>query len=133
MYYTEYHVVITTKYRKKVFNEGVKEYFKVVLKRVREHYPEVLITEVNTDEDHAHLLVSVPPKMAVGKVIGIIKANTGKALREKFGFLKEVYWGMSGVWSDGYFVSTVGINEAMIRKYIQYQGKEDDGQAKLEF
>ncbi len=126
-------MVITTKYRRKIFNEGVKAYFKVVLKRVREYYPEVLITEVNTDEDHAHLLVSVPPKMAVGKVIGIIKANTGKALREKFDFLKKAYWGMSGVWSDGYFVSTVGINEDMIRKYIQYQGKEDNGQAKLEF
>lgn len=80
-------MVITTKYRRKIFNEGVKAYFKVVLKRVREHYPEVMITEVNTDEDHAHLLVSVPPKMAVGKAIGIIKSNTGKALREKFDFL----------------------------------------------
>lgn len=47
--------------------------------------------------------------------------------------LKKFYWGMSGVWSDGYFVSTVGVNEVAIRKYIQYQGQEDNGQAKLGF
>ncbi len=47
--------------------------------------------------------------------------------------LSEVYWGDDGIWSGGYFVSTVGLNEEVIRKYIEMQGKEDDGQAKLEF
>ena len=54
VYYTEYHLVISTKYRRKIFNEGVKEYFKVILKRIGEYYPEVKVTEVNTDRDHAH-------------------------------------------------------------------------------
>src|SRR3989338_3769976 len=111
VYYTEYHLVISTKYRRKIFNEGVKEYFKVILKRIGEYYPEVKVTEVNTDRDHAHLLVSIPPKIAV----------------------RKVYWGVIGIWSDGYFVSTVGITEGVIRKYIQHQGQEDNGQAKLEF
>lgn len=125
--------MITTKYRRKVFSEGVKAYFKVILQRVREYYPEVLITEVNTDEDHAHLLISVSPKMSVSRVVNIIKSNSGKALRDKFEQLKKYYWGTSGVWSEGYFVSTIGVNESVIRKYIQYQGKEDKGQAKLGF
>ncbi len=133
VYYTEYHLVITTKYRRKIFTEGVKEYFKVMLKRIYEYYPEIIITEVNTDVDHAHLLVSIPPKISVSRVVNIIKANTGKALRDKFEHLKKFYWGVSGVWSEGYFVSTVGINESAIRKYIQYQGQEDNGQAKLGF
>lgn len=77
------------------------------------------------------MLVSIPPKMSVGKVVGILKSNTSRRLKEKFPFLKEVYWGTDGVWSEGYFVSTVGINEEVIRKYIQYQGKEDSGQAQL--
>ena len=133
VYYTEYHIVMSTKYRRKVFNEGVKAYFKVILKKIGEHYPEVKIQEVNTDADHAHLLVSIPPKISVSRVVNIIKSNSAKALRGKFEHLKKVYWGISGIWSDGYFVSTVGITEAVIRKYIKAQGQEDNGQAKLEF
>ena len=63
----------------------------------------------------------------------MIKANSGSKLRRKFGVLDRVYWGVKGIWSIGYFVSTTGISEETIRKYIQYQGKEDSGQAKLEF
>ena len=79
------------------------------------------------------MLASIPPKMAVGKVVGIIKANTSRRLKEKFPFLKDVYWGTDGVWSDRYFVSTVGINEQIIQRYIQQQGQEDSGQAQLVF
>ncbi len=53
-------------------------------------------------------------------------------MREKFPFLDRVYWGEDGIWSIGYFVSTVGVNEAVIRRYIERQGLEDSGQAKLE-
>jgi len=53
-------------------------------------------------------------------------------LKEKFAFLKKVCWGDDDIWSDGYFDSTVGINGAVIRKYIERQGNEDSGQAKLE-
>ena len=63
----------------------------------------------------------------------MIKANTGKRLRDKFKFINEIYWGFKGIWSIGYFVSTVGINEEVIRKYIEKQVEEDSGQAKLEF
>lgn len=77
------------------------------------------------------MLVSIPPKLSIGKVVGIIKANTSRRLKEKFSYLKEVYWGTDGIWSDGYFVSTVGINEEIIQKYIQHQGQEDSGQAQL--
>ena len=67
------------------------------------------------------------------RFIRMIKANTGGAMRKKFSFLDKVYWGVEGIWSIGYFVSTVGINESTIRKYVQMQGMEDSGQAKLEF
>ena len=53
--------------------------------------------------------------MAVGKAVGVIKANTSKRMEEKFPFLRKVYWGTDGIWSDGYFVSTVGVNEEVIR------------------
>ena len=78
------------------------------------------------------MLVSIPPKMSVGSVVRIVKSNTSRGLKQKFPFLKEMYWGTDGIWSDGYFVSTVGVNESTIRKYIENQGKEDSGQAMLE-
>ena len=46
--------------------------------------------------------------------------------------MRKAYYGTDGIWSDGYFVSTVGINEVVIKKYIEYQGKQDSGQAELE-
>jgi len=61
----------------------------------------------------------------------VIKSNTGRALWEKFEFLKERYYGRGGIWSAGYFVSTVDLNEETIRRYVRYQEKEDLGQAKL--
>ena len=85
--------------------------------------------EINTDVDHVHILLSSPPKLSVSEVVKIIKAKTGLFMRKKFAFLDKVYWGVGGIWSAGHFVSTTGINEAIIRKYVQMQGKEDSGQA----
>lgn len=132
VYHCEYHLVLVTKYRRQVFTPGVFAYFKLRLKEVNKYYPEIAFVEVNHDKDHVHMLVSVPPKMSVGSVVRIIKANTSKRLKEKFSYVKEHYWGTDGVWSDGYFVSTVGLNEKVVKKYIEQQGKEDTGQAMLE-
>jgi len=87
---------------------------------------------VNHDKDQIHLLVSIPPTLSVGKVVGIVKQNTSKELKQKFPFLKEVFWGTDAIWSEGYFVSTVGIDGAMIHNYIEAQGKKDTGQTKFE-
>lgn len=103
------------------------------LLEIRKHYPEIDILEANTDWDHMHMMVLIPPKMAVSQAVSVIKSNTGRAMRKKFSFLDKVYWGSEGVWSIGYFVSTVGVNEGVIKRYIEMQGKEDSGQAKLEF
>ncbi len=89
--------------------------------------------EINTDKDHMHLLLSIPPKMSISDIVKEVKAKTGFYMRRKFPFLDKVYWGQDGIWSRGYFVSTVGIDEATIKKYIEMQGKEDSGQALLEF
>ena len=132
VYYCTYHMVFPTKYRHQVFNAGVFAYFEYKLKEIRKHYPEIEFEAVNHDKDHVHFLVSIPPKFSVSKVVGIIKANTSKGMKDKFSFLKELYWGTDGIWSDGYFVSTVGINEETIKRYVENQGKEDTGQAKLD-
>jgi len=132
VYHCEYHVVIVTKYRKAVFNEGIFAYFEKKLAEITEHYPLIRFRVVNHDKDHIHILVTIPPTMSVGKAIGVIKQNTSRELKQKFPFLREVYWGTDAVWSEGYFVSTVGIDEAMIQAYIEEQGKKDAGQTKFE-
>ena len=67
----------------------------------------------------------IPPKYAVSKVVETIKKNTSRSLSIKFAFLKKVCWDRKGIWGKGYFVSTVGINEEVIRRYVQSQEKEE--------
>ena len=124
---------MVTKYRKKIFNEGIFAYFKIKLAEVTEHYPTIQFKTINHDQDHLHMLVSIPPTMRVGQAVGIIKQNTARELKQKFPFLKEVYWGTEAIWSEGYFVSTVGVNQKMIEEYIEHQGKKDSGQTRLGF
>ena len=123
--------MIATKYRRKVFNEGIFAYCKLKLAEISVHYPAIRIREINHDKDHLHLLVSIPPTMTVGKVVGLIKQNTARDMKQKFPVIKEIYWGTDAIWSEGYFVSMVGINEAIIKKYIEEQGKKDSGQTKF--
>ena len=76
---------------------------------ITEHYPNLYIHEANHDKDHIHLLISIPPQMTVGSVIRLIKTNTASKIKERFPMLKKWYWGADSLWSEGYFVSTVGI------------------------
>jgi len=132
VYYTRYHIVISTKYRRKVLGKGMGKYFKRKVLQIKRFHPEIDIIKVNTNIDHMHIMVSIPPKMSVSSVARLIKTNTGKAMRKCFPFLNKVYWGVEGIWSIGYFVSTVGISEETIQKYIEMQSREDSGQAQLE-
>ena len=132
VYFCDYHIVIVTKYRKGIFNEGIFAYLKLKLAEITEHYPLVKIKKVNHDVDHLHLLISIPPTMSVGKAVGLIKQNTSRELKQKFPFIKQVYWGTEAVWSEGYFVTSVGVDEEVIKKYIEEQGRKDSGQTKFE-
>ena len=131
VYQCQYHIVFIPKYRYEILTTGVSKYLKIKLDEVRKHYPEIEYLERNIQADHVHLLLSFPPKYSITKVVGIIKQNTSKSLREKFDFIKQRYLGLGAVWSVGYYVSTVGLNEEAIRKYIKYQEKEDLGQTKF--
>ena len=124
----DYHIVFPTKYRRTIINDGVKAFILGRIETISEHYPDIQFKTINTDKDHIHILVSIPPSWSVGKAVGIIKANTSRGIKAEIPFLKKVYWGTDGIWSDGYFVSTVGINESVIRKYIENQEQADSGQ-----
>ena len=131
VYRCMYHIVLIPRYRYKVLINGVDKYLLVKMDEIRKRYPEIEYVQRNIQPDHIHLVLSFPPKYSIARVVQIIKSNTGKAMADKFEFLRERYYCRGGIWSVGYFVSTVGLDEKMIQKYVQYQEKEDLGQAKL--
>ena len=91
------------------------------------------VEELNVQIDHVHMVMIVPPKYSVSDVIGMMKGRTASNLRKKFRWLEQVYWKENVVWSPGFFVSTVGLDEEEIKRYVKWQGEQDSGQAKLAF
>src|SRR3989344_4050435 len=130
VYRAEYHVVWIPKYRRHILNPGVKGY----LLKLFQNMPGVEFVEQNIQVDHIHTVMIIPPKYAVSAVVGYLKSGTAGKLREKFPWLTTVYWKESRVvWSPGYFVSTVGLDEKQIIKYVRWQQSQDSGQLKLKF
>ena len=131
VYRTEYHVVWIPKYRRKILNTGVKKYLEKLWPKILKGMPGVEMVEENIQGDHIHMIMIIPPKYAVSDVIGRMKGRSASKLRKKFQWLERVYWKENIVWSPGYFVSTVGLNEEQIIKYVKWQESQDSGQAKL--
>ena len=132
VYRTEYHIVWIPKYRRRILNPCVKGYVSKLFPKILRTMPGCGIVELNMQLDRIHVLMVIPPKYAVSEVIGEIKQYTASELREKFAWLGKVYWKERVVWSPGYFVSTVGLDEKAITEYVKWQGHQDSGQAKLE-
>ena len=134
VYRAEYHVVWIPKYRRHILNPGVKGYLLKLFPKLLENMPGVEFVEQNIQVDHIHTVMIIPPKYAVSAVVGYLKSGTAGKLREKFPWLTTVYWKESRVvWSPGYFVSTVGLDEKQIIKYVRWQQSQDSGQLKLKF
>jgi len=123
-----YHVVWIPKYRYKLTKGGIAKYCEKVFKGVvSRNYEDVTIEEVNILEDHVHLLLVIPPKYSISAIIGTIKRLSSKQMRQKFEYLRT---GRTAMWSIGYYVSSVGLNETVVRDYVKYQQKQDSGQLK---
>ena len=124
IYQTQYHIVWGTKYRRKYLKEYVKNEFIASCYAVVKKYPTLFIHSINTDEDHVHLQIEVPPNVTIAAVVQKLKIESSINIKKRFKFVREMYIDGS-IWSVGYFVSTIGLNEERIRKYIEYQGKHD--------
>ena len=83
------------------------------------------VQELNVQEDHVHLLVSIPLKVSISKLLGILKGKIAIKLFKSYPKLKQKPYWENHFWARGYFVSTVGLNEEMIRKYVKHQEKEE--------
>ncbi len=132
IYKTEYHVVWTPRYRRKIFVPGVRQYAQNLLKGLDGLDPDIEVLKVNVPLDHVHMVIVIPPRVSVANAIQFIKSQSGKLLKAKFPFLENVMWGRSGIWSRGYCVSTIGLNEKEILAYVEHQDREDRGQLKLD-
>ena len=124
-YELQYHIVWGTKYRRRWLKGYVKTELVAGLEAVAKKCPALHIVAVNTDEDHVHLQVEIPPSIAIADAVRELKASTSSRLKRRFGFIRRIYVGKDGIWSVGYFVSSLGLNEERIRKYIEWQGKQD--------
>ena len=130
-YHHQYHLVWIPKYRKRVLTGELKDFLAKKLGAIREYHPDVEIEQFSIQVDHVHLVAVIPPKYAVSAIVGKIKANTSRDIRQRFPWIKKVYW-RNEFWSVGFFSSTVGIDEAVIKRYVEFQEKVDTEQLTLQ-
>ena len=134
VYRTEYHVVIVTKYRHRALNPAkFRTVAEEAIRNTTGRIVGVELVELNVQPEHVHMVVIIPPKYAVSKVVEIVKSRSAKVVRKEIEWLDKLYYDTGSLWSIGYFVSTVGIDETTIRKYVKYQQKQDSGQTKFQW
>ena len=131
IYHLQYHVVRVCKYRRRVLNPGVCSYIRKMLPKLMRSMSGVELETIGFDKDHLHMVISIPPKFSIATVMGKLKSQSSSELRKKFSWLSKVYWNENIVWSPGYFVSSVGIDERTIKNYVTHQGQQDSGQLHL--
>jgi putative transposase len=120
LYECTYHIVWTPKYRYRILQGDVAEFVEEKIRTVCE-WKGVEILEVNVRIDHVHMVVVIPPKISISELMGMVKGKSAIALFQKSHKLKKKpYWG-NHFWSRGYCVSTIGMDEEKIRKYVKYQ------------
>ena len=119
----KYHIVFIPKYRRKEIYGKLKSDIGKILRTLCE-YKEVEIIEAHAMKDHIHMLLSIPPKFAVSSFMGYLKGKSSLMIFERHANLKYKY-GNRNFWTKGYFVSTVGLKDEVVREYIRNQELED--------
>lgn len=125
----KYHIVFTPKYRRKMIYNQYREDVREIIKQLCS-YKGVEILGGNVMSDHVHILVSIPPKMSVSSFMGYLKGKSALMMFDRHANLKYKF-GNRHFWSEGYYVSTVGLNEATVKKYIREQELHDQMKDKL--
>jgi putative transposase len=101
-----------------------------MLSNIPELYPDIEVIKLSVQEDHVHMVVVIPPRIAVANAIQYIKRQSAKKLKVKFPFMQKSY-SKGGIWTRGYCVPCIGLNEKEILAYVEHQEKEDKGQLQL--
>jgi len=129
VYKCEYHIVFVPKYRFRILTGAIKSFVEQNIQLICS-WKDVLIEEMNIQPDHIHLVVSIPPKISVSDFMGILKGKTAIKLFKTYPNLKKKpYWG-NHFWARGYFISTIGLDEELIKRYVKYQETEERNREK---
>ena len=126
----KYHVVFIPKYRKKAIFGRIRSELGEIFRRLAEQ-KESRIEEGHLMPDHVHMMISIPPKYAVAQVVGYIKGKSAIHIARRYADVKRNFVGQR-FWARGYFVSTVGRDEEVIREYIRHQEHEDGRRDQME-
>ncbi len=123
-YDCRYHLVWITKYRFKVIGDDIKLALKWSIKHTCDS-KDIKIIEGAVGEEHVHLYLNIPPKYSISDVMQWIKGKSSEKLLRTFEKLSKQYWGRH-LWARGYFVSTIGISDEIIKQYIQKHRQEEE-------
>ena len=132
VYRLKYHTVWVCKYRRRILNPAVCSYIRKMMPALLRSMPGVAVETIGFDKDHLHMVITIPPKYSIASVMGQLKSQSASNLRRCFKWLGKVYWKENVVWSPGYFVSSVGLDENTIKRYVEYQGQQDSDQLREE-
>ncbi|MEM6806854.1 MAG: IS200/IS605 family transposase [Bacteroidota bacterium] len=126
-----YHIVYSTKYRRKVLSPKVEKILVKTCKEIMKRY-EIEFLEIGTDKDHVHFLIQSVPMYSPTKIVRTIKSLTAREIFKHAPGVRRALWG-GEFWSDGYYISTVGRHgtEKVIQKYVKEQGLEKSDYEKL--
>lgn len=121
-----YHIQLTIKYRKSLFNQQTENIILEIAREFKERYA-IEITHVGFDKNHVHILCRFLPKYSGGQVIGLIKMITAKQIFKQVPEIKKSLWG-GEFWTDGYYFATVSGkgDRKIIERYIEKQGRKED-------
>jgi putative transposase len=124
LYECKYHIVFCPRYRYRILKEAIGEYVKQQVYQLCKQKEEIEVLEMNVQPDHVHLVVVIPPKYAASEFMGYLKGKLALRLFQQYESLGRRYWGRH-LWARGYCVSTIGLDEEKIRKYVQWQEKQE--------
>lgn len=119
-----YHIVFCPKYRYEVLVGRAEVLVRNELYRLCGQKDQIEVEEVNIQSDHVHLIISIPPKYSVSSVMGWLKGKIAIKLFQHQKQLSKRYWGRH-IWARGYCVSTVGLDEEKIKKYVKWQQERE--------
>ena len=123
----KYHIVWIPKYRRKSIYKELRPYLGDILKDLASQ-KECTIEEGHLMSDHVHILISIPPKYSVAQIVGFIKGKSAISIARTYFGRKKNFTGQS-FWARGYYVTTVGRDEEVVRNYIKHQDEEDHRRA----
>lgn len=125
IYQCKYHIVFCPKYRYRVLGGEVGEYTKGEIYRLAEQKDRVEVLEVNVQADYVHTVLSIAPKHKVSGVVGYLKSKLAVRVFYQYPHLRQKRYGGNHLWSRGYCVTRVGLDEDKIRKYVRWQEQQE--------